>query len=94
MVCGDARMAADVADRILQILQREGAPRYVDAMRHLRELRESGRYMEDVWGIQLNRTMAMQEAVRDRYDQGASWIRRLGRTFAASQKIIPAIQRL
>lgn len=93
MVCGDARMALDVADRILQILQREGGVSYLEAMRRLRELRESGRYIEDVWGVQLNRTVALPEVVRDRYDQGGGWIRRLSRKLGTGQRTSAAIER-
>lgn len=93
MVCGDARMATDVADRMLQILQREGAVSYVDAMCRLRELREGGRYMEDVWGIQLNRSVALPEVVREKYDQGGGWVRRLGRKLGANQRVISSIRR-
>ena len=93
MVCGDARMASDVADRILQILQREEGSSYTEAMLRLRELRDSGRYMEDVWGVQLNRSVALPEFVRDRYDQGGNWVRRLGRKLSVNQRVIPAIRR-
>jgi nitric oxide synthase oxygenase domain/subunit/sulfite reductase alpha subunit-like flavoprotein/hemoglobin-like flavoprotein len=93
MVCGDARMASEVADRILQILQREGGVSYTDAMRRLRDLRESGRYLEDVWGVQLNRSLALQEVARERYDQGSGWIRRLGRKLGATQSTTAAIRR-
>lgn len=93
MVCGDARMAADVADRILQILQREGGLGYVDAMRRLRELRESGHYMEDVWGVQFNRSVALAEVVAEKYDQGGGWVRRLGRKLAATERASPSIRR-
>ena len=93
MVCGDARMAIDVADRILQILQREGGATYLEAMRRLRELRESGRYLEDVWGVQLNRSVALPEVVRDRYDQGGGWIRRLTRKLSSGQRVETAIRR-
>lgn len=93
MICGDARMASDVGDRMLQILQREGRLTYNDAMRRLREMRETGRYMEDVWGVQLNRTVALPEVVRDRYDQGKGWVSRLGRKLSASQWVLPAIRR-
>jgi hypothetical protein len=93
MVCGDARMAAEVADRILQILQREGRVPYTDAMKRLRELRDSGRYMEDVWGVQLNRDVALPEILRERYDQGGGWVRRLGRKLGTSRRATPAIRR-
>lgn len=93
IVCGDARMASDVADRILQILQREGRTSYLEAMGRLRDMRESGRYIEDVWGVQLNRSVALPEVVRDRYDQGGGWIRRLGRKLGAAQRVNPAIRR-
>lgn len=93
MVCGDARMAAEVADRILQILQRLGGVSYTEAMQRLRGLREGGRYLEDVWGLQLNRDLVLGEVVQDRYNQGNGWVRRLGRKLGATRRGNPAIVR-
>ena len=93
VVCGDARMAAQVADALLQIQQRDGGLTYVAATRRLREMREGGRYIEDVWGVQLNRDLAMAEAEREAYDQGNGWLRRLTRKLGAVRQPSPAIRR-
>ncbi len=93
VVCGDARMAAQVADALLQILQRDAGLIYVEAARRLRAMRESGRYIEDVWGVQLNRDLAMAEAERECYDQGGGWLRRLSRKLVAARQASPAIRR-
>jgi nitric oxide synthase oxygenase domain/subunit/sulfite reductase alpha subunit-like flavoprotein/hemoglobin-like flavoprotein len=79
IICGDAKMAQDVDERLLQILQREGRLSYTQATAFLHAMRAEGRYIEDVWGVQLNRDVAMPEMVRSKYDQGASWFARLQR---------------
>ena len=62
-------------------------------MQRLRELRDCGRYMEDVWGVQLNRDVALAEVVRDRYDQGAGWLTRLTRKLGTGRPSSSAICR-
>ena len=79
LICGDAKMAQDVEERVLGILQREAGFSYVAAVSFLRDLRADGRYIEDVWGVQLNREVALPEMVRAKYDQGSGWMTRLQR---------------
>lgn len=79
MICGDAKMAQDVEERLLQVLQREAGQSYSAAHAFLQALRGEGRYIEDVWGVQLNRSLAMPEMVRAKYDRGATWFGRLQR---------------
>ncbi|CAN5796843.1 hypothetical protein BH23PSE1_BH23PSE1_05010 [soil metagenome] len=93
MVCGDARMAQEVADRLLQIFQRDGGLSYLAATQRLREMRETERYLEDVWGIHLNREVALAEVVREKYDQGAGWLSRLSRVFGARRSEMEAVRR-
>jgi len=93
MVCGDARMAHEVSDRILQILQRDAGLSYPEAIQRLRDLREAGRYLEDVWGVQLHREVMLAEVVREKYDQGSGWLNRLTRAFGARRAYSEAILR-
>ena len=81
IICGDAKMAQDVEERLLAVLQREGPMGYAAAHAFLQELRREGRYIEDVWGVQLNREVALPEMVRSKYDRGATWLARLQRAF-------------
>jgi nitric oxide synthase oxygenase domain/subunit/sulfite reductase alpha subunit-like flavoprotein/hemoglobin-like flavoprotein len=93
MVCGDARMAQEVADRFLQIFQRDAGLSYQDAARRLRDLRESGRYLEDVWGVQLHRDVMLAQVAREKYDQGSGWLNRLTRAMGARRASSEAILR-
>ena len=77
VICGDAKMAQDVEERLMQILRREIGDGYASAMRLLSEMKAEGRYIEDVWGVQLNRAIALPEMVRSRYDRGAGWLGRI-----------------
>jgi sulfite reductase alpha subunit-like flavoprotein len=77
VICGDAKMAQDVEERLMQILRREIGDGYASAMGILNEMKAEGRYIEDVWGVQLNRAIALPEMVRSRYDRGAGWLGRI-----------------
>jgi sulfite reductase alpha subunit-like flavoprotein len=77
VVCGDAKMAQDVEDRLLQVLQREGSMSYPAALALVSAMKREERFVEDVWGVQLNRDVALPEVVRARYERGANWLARL-----------------
>ncbi len=79
LICGDAKMAQDVEERLLQILQRDGGLGYPGALALVQALKREGRFIEDVWGVQLNRDVALPELVRAKYDRGAGWLARLQR---------------
>jgi sulfite reductase alpha subunit-like flavoprotein len=79
VICGDARMAQEVEERLLQVVRREGGMSYSAAFDLLQDMRGEGRLIEDVWGVQLNREVALPEMVRARYDRGARWLARLQR---------------
>jgi nitric oxide synthase oxygenase domain/subunit/sulfite reductase alpha subunit-like flavoprotein/hemoglobin-like flavoprotein len=93
MICGDAKMAQDVEERLLQILQREGGVGYPAALARLQGLRREGRFIEDVWGVQLNRDVALPEVVRARYDRGAGWLARLQRALVGRRPEAGSIAR-
>lgn len=77
VICGDAKMAQDVEDRLMQILRREIGDGYASALEIMRGMKAEGRYIEDVWGVQLNRAIALPEMVRTKYDQGSGWLGRI-----------------
>ncbi len=94
VICGDAKMAQDVEERLLQILQREGSLTYAGALAILQGMRRSGRFIEDVWGVQLNRDTAMAEVMRARYDRGSTWLGRIGRAITGRRPDQGSIERL
>lgn len=92
-VCGDAKMARDVEERLLMTLQAAGGLTYAGAVDHLRVMRAEGRLIEDVWGVQLNRDVALPEMVRAKYDAGAGWFARLQRALTGKRPDQTAIAR-
>jgi sulfite reductase alpha subunit-like flavoprotein len=92
-VCGDAKMAQDVEERLLQTLQAAGGLSYAGALDHLRRMKAEGRMVEDVWGVQLNRDVALPEMVRAKYDAGAGWLSRLQRALTGRRPDQEAIRR-
>ncbi len=93
IICGDAKMAQDVEERLLQILQREGALTYPEALALIRGMKREGRFIEDVWGVQLNRDVALPELVREKYDRGAGWLARLQRALGGKRPDPASIER-
>jgi nitric oxide synthase oxygenase domain/subunit/sulfite reductase alpha subunit-like flavoprotein/hemoglobin-like flavoprotein len=93
IICGDAKMAQDVEDRLLQIVQRESGMGYPGALALVQAMKREGRFIEDVWGVQLNRDVALPEVVRAKYDRGAGWVARLGRAFAGRGAEAGSIER-
>lgn len=93
MICGDAKMAQDVEERLLAILQREGRLDYSGALGLIQAMRREDRLIEDVWGVQLNRDVALPEVVRARYDRGAGWLARLQRALSGRRADAGSIER-
>jgi nitric oxide synthase oxygenase domain/subunit/sulfite reductase alpha subunit-like flavoprotein/hemoglobin-like flavoprotein len=93
VICGDAKMAQDVEERLLQILQREGGLGYPAALARLQAMKREGRYIEDVWGVQLNREVALPELVRAKYDRGAGWLARITRALSGRRPEAGSIER-
>ncbi|MBP7242605.1 nitric oxide synthase oxygenase [Amaricoccus sp.] len=93
IICGDAKMAQDVEERLLQVIQREGSLGYPGALALLQQMKGEGRFIEDVWGVQLNRDVALPEVVRAKYDRGAGWFARLGRALAGRRGDAGSIER-
>ena len=80
MICGDAKMAHDVEHRLRLILQRDGGLSYAGALELLGRMRKEGRYIGDIWGVQLNYDVAVPELVQANYNRGARWLRQLRRS--------------
>lgn len=93
IICGDAKMAQDVEDRLLQVLQREAGLGYPGALALVQAMKAEGRFIEDVWGVQLNRDVALPEVVRAKYDRGAGWMSRLQRAFGGRRAEAGSIER-
>lgn len=91
VVCGDAKMAQDVEERLLHVIQREGRLAYPAALGLVQAMKREDRFIEDVWGVQLNRDVALPEVVRAKYDQGAGWFTRLSRALGARRAEAGAI---
>lgn len=77
MLCGDARMAHEVETRLQMILQRDGGMDYSAAHETLEKMRLDGRFIGDIWGIQLNYDVAMPEIIHEKYHRGTRWLKQL-----------------
>ena len=94
LVCGDARMADAVRDRLIDVAMREGRLSPGDAHDMIAAMRADGRYVEDVWGVHLNRPAALKKIADERYSQGVRWLDRMKRSLlplrerSAAQRLI------
>lgn len=77
LICGDAKMAQDVEYRLVVILQRDGGLSYTAAQGLLEKMRDEGRYIGDIWGIQMNHDLALPAMIDAQYNRGARWFARL-----------------
>lgn len=93
MICGDAKMAHDVENRLVLVLQRDGGLSYSAATDLLNRMREEGRYIGDVWGIQMNYKIAVPAMIEAKYNRGASWFARLRKTLKSRPSAVGSIQK-
>ena len=93
MVCGDAKMAHEVEHRLRMILQRDAGLSYAEALALLDRMRREGRYIADIWGLQLHYDVAVAEMVKTQYNRGANWLKRLRRTLSGEPEMIDSIRR-
>ncbi len=93
MICGDAKMAHDVENRLVVILQRDGGLSYSGAHELLDRMREEGRYIGDIWGIQMNFDVAVPAMIHAQYNRGAGWLARLRHSLKGRPAQIDNIQK-
>ena len=92
MICGDAKMAHDVDARLRMILQRDGGLGYAEALALLDRMRREGRYIADIWGLQLHYDVAVAEMVQTQYNRGATWLRRLRWSLSGEPPAVDSIR--
>ena len=93
MICGDAKMAHDVEYRLQMILQRDAGLSYAEALELLERMRREGRYIGDIWGLQLHYDVAKAEMIQARYNRGAAWLKRLRNSLKVGPAKVDSIRR-
>ena len=93
MICGDAKMAHDVDARLRMILQRDAGLDYAEALALLDRMRREGRYIADIWGLQLHYDVAVAEMVQAQYNRGATWLRRLRWSLSGAPPAVDSIRK-
>jgi sulfite reductase alpha subunit-like flavoprotein len=86
LICGDARMADAVCERLTDVAQTHGRMTHERAEDWLSDMRADGRLIEDVWGVNLNRPAAIRKIAEDRYSQGERWFQGLKRRLAQARE--------
>jgi sulfite reductase alpha subunit-like flavoprotein len=78
-VCGDAKMADDVFDTLMRIVQTQGGVPRSLAVEFFERMKAEKRYHADVWGVTLNFQRAIEEVRKARYTQGERWLNQMTR---------------
>lgn len=93
LICGDAKMAYDVEHRLVMILQRDGGLSYPSAVELLDRMREEGRYIGDIWGIQMNHDIAVPAMIDASYNRGSNWLAMLRKSLKSRPENLENIKR-
>ena len=85
-ICGDAKMADDVFDSLMGIVQHQGGLTRGAAIDFFDRMKAEKRFHADVWGITLNFNNALVDVREAKYAQGERWLRQVN---AADQVVGP-----
>lgn len=73
-VCGDARMATNVFDVLMQIAKIEGGLSHLEAVEFFDRMKQEKRFSTDVWGVTLNYQQAIKQVEQDNYARAEKWL--------------------
>ncbi len=76
-VCGDAKMADDVFEVLMNIAKTVGGLSHAQAVEFFRTMQRENRFVMDVWGVLLNFRKSLADVQEARYSQGERWLERL-----------------
>jgi sulfite reductase alpha subunit-like flavoprotein/nitric oxide synthase oxygenase domain/subunit/hemoglobin-like flavoprotein len=76
-VCGDAKMADDVFDALMGVVQVQGGYSRGQAIDFFDRMKAQKRYHADVWGVTLNFQKAIEEVRQAKYAQGERWLQQV-----------------
>ncbi|MGI4830978.1 MAG: hypothetical protein ACRYFU_22730 [Janthinobacterium lividum] len=85
-ICGDAKMADDVFDALMNIAQRQGGLACGAAIDFFDLMKSEKRYHADVWGITLDFKKSVEEMKEAKYAQGAKWLRQVSAAETEGEK--------
>ena len=76
-VCGDAQMADDVFNVLMNIAKTTGGLSHAEAINFFRQMQSENRFVMDVWGVLLNFQRALTDLQETKYTQGERWLERV-----------------
>ncbi|GAB2519045.1 nitric oxide synthase oxygenase [Spirosoma aerophilum] len=76
-VCGDAKMADEVFDVLMNIAKTTGRLSHAEAVNFFRQMQRENRFVMDVWGVLLNFQKSLSELQESKYKQGERWLERV-----------------
>ena len=74
MICGDAKVADDVYETLLSIIQQHGKVSRVSAVRFIDKMRVEGRYQLDLFGVVMHLNKANKHFARKRNNAAQLWL--------------------
>lgn len=76
-VCGDAKMADEVFEELMNIAKTTGGLSHAEAVRFFQKMQDEHRLSMDVWGVLLNYQTAIAEVQEANYSRGERWLERV-----------------
>lgn len=76
-VCGDAQMADDVFEVLMNIAKTTGGLSHAEAVNFFRQMQSENRFVMDVWGVLLNFQRSLTDLQEAKYTQGERWLERV-----------------
>lgn len=76
-VCGDAKMADDVFEVLMEIAKTEGRLTHIATVEFFDRMKKEHRFHTDVWGVQLNFKQAIAQVQKDNYSKAEKWLERV-----------------
>lgn len=76
-VCGDAKMADDVFEVLMNITKTQGNLSHLEMRTFFDKMKKENRFYTDVWGVTLNYQDAMKQVQKDKYSKAEKWLNRV-----------------
>ncbi|NES73273.1 MAG: nitric-oxide synthase, partial [Okeania sp. SIO2D1] len=76
-VCGDAKMADDVFEVLMDIAKEEGGLSHTATVEFFEKMKKEQRFSTDVWGVTLNYKSSIEQLQKDNYSQAQKWLDRV-----------------
>jgi sulfite reductase alpha subunit-like flavoprotein/hemoglobin-like flavoprotein len=86
-VCGDSKMADDVAEALLAAAKSHGRLTHAQAVDFFDRMRAEKRFYTDVWGVTFNFKQAIEQVREAKYSQAERWLERVTGAYSVRETL-------